>query len=109
MTFDPEFAALVDLSNYRVFLTEQDTHQHVIVKNRNATGFTVEADAELAALKGKSPSELNGAFSWRVVARRKDIFGERLATVTIPAEPTLPDAPPPAPSMPEWPVPSIRQ
>jgi hypothetical protein len=103
VTFDPEFAALVDLSNYRVFLTEQETHQHVIVKNRTATGFTVEADVQLAALKGTTPSELNGAFSWRVVAKRKDIPGERLATVTIPAEPALPDAPPPVPSMPEWP------
>ena len=109
VTFDPDFAALVDLSDYHVFLTEQDTHQHVIVKNRTAAGFTVEADAQLAALKGTTPSELNGAFSWRVVAKRKDIPGERLATVTTPVEPTLPDAPPPAPSIPEWPVPGVRQ
>ena len=109
VTIDPDFAALVDSSDYHVFLTEHDTHQHVIVKHRNATGFTVEADAELAALKDKSPSELNGAFSWRVVARRKDIPGERLASVTIPAEPTLPDAPPRLPSMPEWPAPSVSK
>ena len=34
-----------------------------------------------------------GTFSWRVVAKRKDIAGARLERVEIPKEPTLPDVP----------------
>jgi hypothetical protein len=108
VALDPDFAALVDLSDYHVFLTEKGTHQHVIVKSQTPTGFTVEADAEIAALKGRALAELNGTFSWRVVARRKDIDGERLATVVIPIAPALPEAPPPAPPMPEMPRPHVR-
>jgi hypothetical protein len=93
VAIDPDFAAMVDLSNYHVFLTEHDTHQHLIVRNRTAAGFAVEADSEMAALKGKQDVDLNGAFSWRVVAKRKDITCERLAPVTIPPEPTLPPVP----------------
>ena len=103
---DPDFAALVDLSNYHVFLTEHDAHQHLIVRNRTVTAFAVEADAEMAALKGKQDVDLNGAFSWRVVAKRKDIKGDRLETVTIPPEPTLPpvpDIPTPTPPTPRHP------
>ena len=91
-----------------MFLTEQGTHHHVIVKSQTPTGFTVEADAELAALKGRALTDLNGTFSWRVVAKRKDIDGERLATVVIPTAPTLPEAPPPAPPMPEMPRQHVR-
>jgi hypothetical protein len=39
---------------------------------------------------GQTDTDLNGAFSWRIVARRRDIPVERLARVTIPSEPTLP-------------------
>jgi hypothetical protein len=78
------------------------------VRNQTATGFTVEADAELAALKGRALADLTGGFSWRVVAKRKDIDGERLATVVIPTEPTLPEPPPPAPPMPEMPRQHVR-
>jgi hypothetical protein len=91
ITIDPDFAMLVDLSDYHVFLTERGTHQSLIVKDQTAIGFSVEADAEMAALKGKTEADLNGTFSWRVVAKRKDITGERLETVTIPPEPILPE------------------
>ena len=90
ITIDPDFAAVTDLSDYHVFLTEHDTHQHLSVADQTAIGFSVEADLEMAALKGKRDADLNGRFSWRVVAKRKDIKGERLETVTIPPEPTLP-------------------
>ena len=108
VAFDPDFAALVNLSAYHVYLTEHGTHHHVTLKQRTPTGFTVEADAELAALKGRALADLNGTFSWRVVAKRKDIDGERLATVVIPSAPTLPEPPPPAPPMPETPRQHVR-
>jgi hypothetical protein len=32
-------------------------------------------------------------FSWRIVAKRKDVPGPRFETVTVPPEPTLPPVP----------------
>jgi hypothetical protein len=55
------------------------------VVDQSPTGFLVEANAPLAALLGKGESEPNGAFNWRVVAKRKDIKNERLERVTLPA------------------------
>jgi hypothetical protein len=92
VTIDPDFAAVVDLASYHVFITDH-ARQHLSVIERTRIGFTVEADLEIAALKGKDECELMGTFSWRVVAKRKDIAGERLARVTIPAEPVLPELP----------------
>ena len=87
---DPEFAAVVNLDEYHVFLTEYDTDSVLRVRQRTSNGFIVEADPDFAALKGKTIDDVNGAFSWRVVARRKDITGGRLEPVTIPPEPVLP-------------------
>jgi hypothetical protein len=106
---DPDFAAMVDLTDYHVFLTEYDTDALLRVHHRTAAGFAVEADPDMATLKGKNESDLTGTFSWRVVAKRKDIKGERLAPVTIPPEPTLP---PPVPDMsapPPPPAPHMRR
>jgi hypothetical protein len=79
IALDPTFTQIARTDDYHVFLTEHDTHNHLVVTKRTATGFTVAADAEGAALKGKKVTDLAGTFSWRVVARRKDIAGERLA------------------------------
>ena len=93
VTIDPDFAAMVDLTDYHVFLTERGRHHALTVTAQTPTGFTVEADADDAAIKGKTDRDLSGTFSWRVVARRRDIKGERLEPVTIPPEPTLPPVP----------------
>jgi len=90
---DPDFGAVVDLSKYHVFLSAYDTDHHVHVSNRTAAGFTVEADLALAASKGAKDSDLDASFSWRIVARRKDIAGNRLETVEVPKEPVLPGIP----------------
>lgn len=84
VTLDPDFAAVVQTDSYHVFLTEHDTHQHLIVTKRTPTGFAVEADAEIAGLKGKKTADLAGTFSWRLVAKRKDISPERLAKFELP-------------------------
>ena len=60
---DRDFAALVDLTNYHVFLTEYDDHHSLYVTRRTPTAFSVQAKNESVA----------GSFSWRVVAKRKDI------------------------------------
>ena len=60
---DPDFAAVADLSNYHVFLTEQGSHQHLVVTEHGPAGFAVEADKDLAALKKIPVDDLNGTFS----------------------------------------------
>ena len=83
IVIDPDFAAMVDLSSYHVFLTQYDAHHVLAVSDRTPNGFRVHAN---------SPDG-NGEFSWRVVARRRDIRSARLEPVTIPQEPTLPPVP----------------
>ncbi len=80
---DPEFAGLCEPDTFHVFISEHgDLHMHVT--HRGDGGFTVEADRALAALKGLSPAELMGTFSYRVVARRKDRPGVRLQPFVLP-------------------------
>ncbi len=120
---DGDFAALVHNDDYHVFLTETGgAHQHLSVERVDAAGFTVVADSEVATLKGKKASDLSGTFSYRVVARRKDVKGDRLAKVELPALPavsTLTDdparsaparssQPPPFAKAPEPPQPAKR-
>jgi hypothetical protein len=83
VAIDPGFAAVVDLTDYHVFLTGYDGERDLTVTNRTASGFAVES----------SRSNSRGAFSWRLVAKRKDIAARRLETVTVPRELTLPDFP----------------
>jgi hypothetical protein len=79
---DPDFAAVVDASTYHVFITGYDGRADLSVCDRRPDGFRVRA-SEAA----------EGRFSWRVVAKRKDIAGVRFEAVEIPKEPTLPDVP----------------
>jgi hypothetical protein len=98
---DALFAQHIHTDSYHVFLTERDTHHQLNVTNLHASGFTVTADVEGAALKGKKVSDLNGTFSWRVVAKRADIKGERLPIWQMPTPAfTKPEPPPPAPPPP---------
>jgi hypothetical protein len=95
VAIDPDFAAVVDLSDYHVFLTEYGNHRGLHVTHQTPTGF------EVRAKDGDGP----GTFSWRVVAKRKDIPGARFERVTIPAEPVLPavpEIPTPTPSSARW-------
>ena len=93
------FASVSDMANYHVFLTGYDQDHLLHVTKRTPRGFTVEANAALATLQGRKSSDITGTFSWRVVAKRRDIPGERLAPVTLPTEPKLPwiDDPRPVP------------
>jgi hypothetical protein len=83
IAIDPEFAAVVDLRDYHVFLTEYGGHNNLSVAEQTPHGFRVEAADPTSVAR----------FSWRVVAKRKDIAGRRLEPVTIPTEPTLPPVP----------------
>jgi hypothetical protein len=108
VTIDPDFAAMVDLTDYHVFLTGYDMSAPLFVHNRTTAGFAVEAGPAAAALTGRTDTDLTGTFSWRVVAKRKDIAGARLAAVTVPPEPTLPPVPD-APMPPDPRTPSLTE
>lgn len=79
IALDHDFAATVLTSNYHVFLTPYGDSKGLFVTNKTATGFTVQEQQGGASTL---------AFSWRVMAKRKDITGERLAKVDAPAVPT---------------------
>jgi hypothetical protein len=68
-----------------VFLTAYDGDHLLHVANQTPDGFTVQAQDDTAS----------GRFSWRVVAKRKDIAAPRFETVEIPTEPVLPNIPEP--------------
>jgi hypothetical protein len=93
---DPDFAAIVNVDDYHVFLTGYDGQSDLSVCDRTASGFRVRATSGAG----------DGVFSWRVVAKRKDIAGARLEAVTIPPEPTLP---PPIPDVPTPTLPNLRR
>jgi hypothetical protein len=83
VTLDPDFAAIVRTEHYHVFLTAHADHDGLHVANRRGNGFSVRARGGSAC----------GSFSWRVVARRKDVAGPRLATIDVPPAPQLPELP----------------
>lgn len=88
VAIDPDFAAVVDTDGYHVFVSGYDDFE-LRVTDRTGTGFRVLAKDLTSA----------GRFSWRIVARRRDIPAPRFETVRVPAEPVLPptrpDPPPP--------------
>ena len=80
ISLDPDFAAVADMNDYHVFVTPYDEHAELMVGARTDCGFRITAK------NGSSSAQ----FSWRVVARRKDVSAERLAQVSIPDAPPSP-------------------
>jgi hypothetical protein len=81
---DPSFAALVHTDAYHVFLTPEGECNALYVSGKTSAGFEVVESAG-----GRS----NVGFSYRVVAKRKDIAAERLAVIEKPARPVEADLP----------------
>jgi hypothetical protein len=78
---------VVKTGAYHVFLTPCGDSNGLYVTRRSATGFEVREQK-------KGTSSLR--FSYRVVAKRKDIAGKRLAKVMLPTlspRPTQPASP----------------
>lgn len=73
---DPEFAAVVTDEPYHVFVSEYEDNNALYVTRRTGTGFLVRA---------KTP-DAGGEFSYRVVARRRDVSARRFERVTAVAE-----------------------
>jgi hypothetical protein len=78
VTLDPDFAAVVDTGDYHAFPVSHDPAcKGLGVVARSATGFMVQE------LNGGASS---GTFSWRVVAKRRDLKVQRLAKVDLPSK-----------------------
>jgi hypothetical protein len=86
---DPDFTAVARTDDYHVFLTPYGGRDLLTVAEQTPDGFSVEGEP-LGTTR----------FSWRVVARRKDIPGVRLEPVEVPPEPVLPQIPAPAAARP---------
>ena len=79
VALDPDFAALIHTDDYYVFPVSHDAASNgLAVTAHRPDGFTVEEHGGGAS---------GGTFSYRIVAWRKDIKGERLAKIAAP--PTL--------------------
>jgi hypothetical protein len=72
---EKEFAKVVSTDSYHVFLTPCGDSKGLYVATRNSRGFTVKEQEG-----GKSTVN----FSYRIVARRKDIETARLAKIKLP-------------------------
>ena len=77
---DPDFAAVADLDDYHVFLTPYGKPEVIAVAAQTSTGFRVET----------INSQSDSRFSWRIVAKRKDIAAPRFETVVVPPAPVIP-------------------
>ena len=85
---DRHFAAVVRLNEYHVFLTPEGDSRGLYVGRKTRQGFEVrEQGGGSATLK----------FSYRVVARRKDVDAARFEKVTMPERPPVPELPKIAP------------
>jgi hypothetical protein len=71
----PDFAKLVRRDDYHIFLTPLGDSQGLYVSRKSSAGFQIREQ------QGGTSSL---AFSYRIVARRKDIDGRRLEKVNIP-------------------------
>jgi hypothetical protein len=72
---EPGFASVVKANSFHVFLTSYGDSNGLYVSQRNKQGFEVREQGN---------GESNVRFSYRIVAKRKDIKGERLAKISLP-------------------------
>jgi hypothetical protein len=78
---DSGFASVVKTNTYHVFLTPYGDSNGLYVARRSKGGFEVKEQRN-----GKSSL----SFSYRIVAKRKDVGGKRLAKVKVPKVPEIP-------------------
>jgi hypothetical protein len=82
---DADFDAVVRGDRYHVFFTEEGDYGGMYLADKRPHVFEVRARSATAS----------GPFSYRVVAKRRDIAGPRLEKVDLPPRGTLPSPPPP--------------
>ena len=69
VTLDPSFVSVTSGDPYHVFISAYDEDHPLCATNRTRTGFRVRAKTSAAG----------GAFSYRVVAKRRDVTASRFA------------------------------
>jgi hypothetical protein len=74
-----DFAAVIRTGYYHVFLMPNGSSNGLYVSRRNTGGFVV---------REQNDAKNNLKFSYRIVAKRKDLKAERLAKITLPATPS---------------------
>jgi hypothetical protein len=110
---DPDFAAIVDTSEYHVFLTSNDP-VYLYVSAKDASSFQIRVAPGVGGVTEETAGTVTGSCSYRVVARRADIPGRRLEEVALAPQrdtapirpsgsgaadlPPLPPVTPPAPA-----------
>ena len=97
MKLDPLFAQHVHTDDYHVFLTEHDATSHHIIGARRPGGLHRRGGPRAMRREGEAAADLNGTFSYRVVAKRNDIEGERLPVWQMPTPAFTKPAPTPTP------------
>ncbi|MHB8647236.1 MAG: hypothetical protein ACYDAR_15725 [Thermomicrobiales bacterium] len=107
IALDTDFAAIVHADAYHVFLTAHGNY-HLHLEKQAPTGFTVRVTTGAGAAPSATTT-VSGTFSYRIVARRKDIAAERLAKFNLPMLKAAHDAPPKPPSPPPAPPKPPRQ
>jgi len=75
IALDPDFAAIVETSDYHVFLSPEGENSGLYVSHLSPAGFEVHES---------HGGQSNIAFSYRIVARRRDIRPDRLAKTEVP-------------------------
>ncbi len=90
---DADFAAVVDTAKLHVFITEHGENHNLHLAGTSAVGFTVAASAGALAARGIKAADVNGTFTYRVVAKRKDVNAGRLAKFEVPKEINAPSLP----------------
>jgi len=80
---DRDFAAVVRLTDYHVFISPEGESRGLYVSKKSKDGFEVREQQGGAA---------NVRFSYRVVAQRKDFTARRFARVALPKRPEIPEA-----------------
>jgi hypothetical protein len=94
ITLEPLFAQHVHTDDYHVFITEHGDY-HVHVTRRDGQGFTAQVTSGAGEAATGTAAAVAGTFSWRVVAKRNDIKGERLPVWEMPTPAFTKPEPPP--------------
>lgn len=82
---DRAFAEVIKTADYHVFLSPEGPSHGVYVSRRSRNGFEV---------REQHPGASTVPFSYRIVARRKDVDAPRFKRVKLPELPKLPSRPP---------------
>jgi hypothetical protein len=80
---DPDFAAIVDTSEYHVFLTSNDP-VCLYVAAKDAASFQIRAAPGIGGVTDETAGTVTASCSYRVVARRVDVPGRRLEEIVLP-------------------------